>query len=115
MRRRTSWCIADVRSGGDTPQRPVPRTMTAARRQTVFAGLDPPRAWPPTPRALRPQRLQHGLDSLPGVAAATERKLGRLGLATVRDVLEHAPFRFVEPTTIADLFGDTEEVAINVE
>jgi ATP-dependent DNA helicase RecG len=89
--------------------------MTATRRQTVFAGLDQPGTWPPTPRALRPQRLQLGLDSLPGVAAATQRKLGKLGLATVRDVLDHAPFRFVEPTTIADLFGDTDEVAIDVE
>jgi ATP-dependent DNA helicase RecG len=89
--------------------------MTSARRQTVFAGLDPPGAWPPTPRSLRPERLELGLDSLPGVAATTQRKLAKLGLEKVRDVLEHAPFRFVEPTTIADLFGDTDEVAINVE
>jgi ATP-dependent DNA helicase RecG len=68
--------------------------MTSARRQTVFAGLDPPGAWPPTPRALRPERLELGLDSLPGVAATTQRKLGRLGLATVRDVLQHRPRRY---------------------
>src|SRR5215470_17730921 len=68
--------------------------MTATRRQTVFAGLDPPGAWPQTPRALRPQRLETGLDSLPGVAAATQRKLGKLGLASVRDVLEHRPRRY---------------------
>ena len=48
--------------------------MTATRRQTVFAGLDQPGAWPPTPRALRPERLEQGLDSLPGVAAATQRQ-----------------------------------------
>src|SRR5438874_1468740 len=68
--------------------------MTATRRQTVFAGLDQPGTWPPTPRALRPQRLELGLDSLPGVAAATQRKLGKLGLATLRDVLEHRPRRY---------------------
>ncbi len=68
--------------------------MTRVRRQTVFASLDPPGSWPPTPRALRPARLELGLDSLPGVAAATQRKLGRLGLATVRDVLEHRPRRY---------------------
>jgi ATP-dependent DNA helicase RecG len=68
--------------------------MTPTRRQTVFAGLDQPGAWPPTPRALRPQRLELALDSLPGVAATTQRKLGRLGLATVRDVLEHRPRRY---------------------
>jgi len=68
--------------------------MTATRRQTVFASLDQPGTWPPTPRALRPQRLELGLDSLPGVAAATQRKLGKLGLSTVRDVLEHRPRRY---------------------
>jgi len=68
--------------------------MTAARRQTAFAGLDQPSAWPPTPRALRPERLELGLDSLPGVAAATQRRLGKLGLATVRDLLEHRPRRY---------------------
>jgi ATP-dependent DNA helicase RecG len=68
--------------------------MTATGRQTVFAGLDPPGVWLPTPRALRPERLELGLDTLPGVAATTQRKLGRLGLATVRDVLEHRPRRY---------------------
>ncbi|MGN6797041.1 MAG: ATP-dependent DNA helicase RecG [Gaiellaceae bacterium] len=68
--------------------------MTRTRRQTVFAGLDQPGAWPPTPRALRPERLELALDSLPGVAATTQRKLAKLGLATVRDVLEHRPRRY---------------------
>src|SRR5215467_8527589 len=68
--------------------------MTATRRQTVFASLDQPSAWPPTARSLRPQRLELGLDTLPGVAAATQRKLGKLGLASVRDVLEHRPRRY---------------------
>src|SRR4051794_556522 len=68
--------------------------MTAIRRQTVFAGLDQPGTWPPTPRALRPQRLELAFDSLTGVAATTQRKLGKLGLATVRDVLEHRPRRY---------------------
>jgi ATP-dependent DNA helicase RecG len=94
--------------------RPVPRTMTTARRQTAFAGLDPPGAWPPTPRALRPERLERGLDSLPGVAAATQRKLGKLGLATVEDVLEHRPRRYetaADEVPIAEL-RDGEEVVI---
>ena len=89
--------------------------MTSIRRQTVFAGLDQPPTWPATPRAPKPQRLDRELDALPGVGATVRRKLAKLGLQTVRDVLEHAPFRFVEPATIADLFGDTEEVAIDVE
>jgi ATP-dependent DNA helicase RecG len=89
--------------------------MTATRRQTVFAGLDQPRTWPPTPRALRPQRLELGLDSLPGVAAATQRKLGKLGLASVRDVLEHRPRRYetaADEVPIAAL-RQGEEVVVN--
>jgi ATP-dependent DNA helicase RecG len=89
--------------------------MTSIRRQTVFAGLDQPPAWPRTPRAPRPERLERGLDTLQGVGATLSRRLAKLGLENVRDVLEHAPFRFVEPATIADLFGDGEEVAIDVE
>ncbi|TML52661.1 MAG: hypothetical protein E6G16_05575, partial [Actinobacteria bacterium] len=89
--------------------------MTATRRQTVFAGLDQPGTWPPTPRALRPQRLEAGLDSLPGVAATTQRKLGKLGLATVRDVLEHRPRRYetaADEVVIAAL-RQGEEVVIS--
>jgi ATP-dependent DNA helicase RecG len=89
--------------------------MTPVRRQTVFAGLDQPQAWPRTPRAPRPERLERPLDTLPGVGASLKKKLAKLGLETALDVLEHAPFRFVEPATIADLFGDTEEVAIDVD
>jgi ATP-dependent DNA helicase RecG len=96
--------------------------MTTARRQTAFAGLDPPRAWPRTPRAFRPERLELGLDSLPGVAATTQRKLGKLGLATVRDVLEHRPRRYetaADEASIAALRQGEEVVVtgrvLNVE
>jgi ATP-dependent DNA helicase RecG len=88
--------------------------MTPTRRQTAFAGLDPPGAWPPTPRALRPERLELGLDSLPGVAATTQRKLAKLGLASVRDLLEHRPRRYetaADEVPIAKL-RDGEEVVI---
>jgi len=88
--------------------------MTATRRQTAFAALDPPGAWPPTPRALRPERLELGLDSLPGVAAATQRKLGKLGLGTVRDLLEHRPRRYetaADEVSIAEL-REGDEVVI---
>ena len=96
--------------------------MTRIRRQTVFAGLDQPGVWPPTPRALRPERLELGLDCLPGVAATTQRKLGRLGLATVRDVLEHRPRRYetaADEVAIASLHEGEEVVVtgrvLNVE
>ena len=88
--------------------------MTRTRRQTVFAGLDHPGSWPRTPRGLRPERLELGLDSLPGVAAATQRKLGHLGLATVRDVLEHRPRRYetaADEVAVASL-REGEEVVV---
>jgi ATP-dependent DNA helicase RecG len=88
--------------------------MTPSRPQTVFAGLDQPGAWPRTPRGLRPERLELDLDSLPGVAATTQRKLGKLGLATVRDVLEHRPRRYetaADEVSIAAL-REGEEVVI---
>ena len=87
------------------------------RRQTVFAGLDQPPAWPATRGRLRPHLLDAGLDSLPGVGPALTRKLARLGLATVRDLLEHRPFRYesaVDEVAIADLHGD-EEVVVSGE
>jgi ATP-dependent DNA helicase RecG len=67
-----------------------------------------------TPRALRPDRLELALDSLPGVAAATRRKLWKLGLATVRDVLDHRPRRYetaADEVSIAEL-RQGEEVVI---
>jgi ATP-dependent DNA helicase RecG len=88
--------------------------MTASRRQTAFAGLDPPKAWPPTPRALRPDRLELGLETLPGVGATIQRKLAKLGLVTVRDVLEHRPRRYetaADEVSIAAL-KEGEEVVI---
>ena len=63
--------------------------MTALRRQTVFAGLDPPPAWPPTRARPRPERLDRELDALPGVGVTLKRKLAKLGLHTIRDLLEH--------------------------
>jgi ATP-dependent DNA helicase RecG len=88
--------------------------MTATRRQTVFAGLDQPPAWPPPRGRPQPRRLETGLAALPGVGAVLERKLAKLGLATIRDLLEHRPHRYesaVDEVPIASL-GGAEEVAI---
>jgi ATP-dependent DNA helicase RecG len=88
--------------------------MTTLRRQTVFAGLDQPEAWPATRGRPQPQRLDAELDVLPGVGATLKRRLAKLGLRTVRDLLEHRPRRYesaVEQVAIASLAG-AEEVAI---
>ena len=67
-----------------------------------------PRAW------ARPERLDAGIDSLPGVGAALAKRLRALGLETVRDLLLHRPRRYesaVDEIAISQLWGD-DEVAI---
>ena len=89
--------------------------MTTSRRQTAFAGLDPPQAWRPTRGRPQPQRLDVTLDALPGVGATLTRKLAKLGLETVRDLLEHRPRRYesaADEVTIAALGRSTGEVVI---
>src|SRR5581483_1952824 len=87
--------------------------MTAVRLPTEFAGLDRPKAWPPTRGRARPERLDTGLDALPGVGATLQRRLAKLGLRTLRDLLEHAPRRYesaADEVAIADLPGGEEVV-----
>jgi ATP-dependent DNA helicase RecG len=67
------------------------------------------------PRSPRPDRLDLGLDSLPGVGPTIQRKLAKLGLSTVRDVLEHRPRRYetaADEVAIAALC-DGEECVIS--
>ncbi len=57
--------------------------------------------------------LERPVDTLPGVGSAVKRKLGRLGIETVGDVLAHRPRRYelaAEERTISALFGDEEAV-----
>ena len=61
--------------------------------------------------------LDRAVDVLPGVGPAVKKKLERLGLETIGDLLTHRPFRYEEPVPerrIADLQGD-EDVAITGE
>jgi ATP-dependent DNA helicase RecG len=88
-------------------------TRVAVRAPVGFAGEEVD-AWP-RPRAFpRPEALERPLDALPGVGPAIRRRLAKLGLETVGDLLSHRPFRYEQPVDevrIADLGGD-EEVAI---
>jgi ATP-dependent DNA helicase RecG len=89
--------------------------MTAVRRQTVFAGLDQPPAWPPTRGRPYPDRLERGLDVLPGVGVTLQKRLAKLGLNTIRDLLEHRPHRYesaADEVAIAGLRGGEEIVIV---
>jgi len=57
--------------------------------------------------------LERPVEALPGVGPALRRKLARLGIATVGDLLAHRPHRYesaAEERTIAQLFGDEDAV-----
>jgi ATP-dependent DNA helicase RecG len=79
-----------------------------------FAGADAPDRWP-IPRGVRPERLDAPLDTLPGVGPKIASRLRRLGLGSIRDLLEHRPRdyqRAVGESRIADLFGEQEAVIV---
>ena len=87
---------------------------TPIRTPAGFSGVDPPAVWAPSRSTPRPERLDRPVDSLTGIGVTVARRLAKLGLHTVGDLLRHAPFRY-EPAApelrISDLFGE-EEAAI---
>ena len=86
---------------------------SSARLPAGFAGLDAPAVWPLTPGRPRPASLEQPLDALPGVGPALTKKLAKLGLRRVGDLLAHRPREYqsaVGESQIANLFGDDESV-----
>jgi ATP-dependent DNA helicase RecG len=106
-------------SGSRTAER-VPRLASVALSTVLpagFAGGHPPATWPPLPGAPRPERAELPVDRLAGVGPALTKKLAKLGLRTIRDLLEHRPHRYeaaVPERPIADLLAG-EEAAISGE
>jgi ATP-dependent DNA helicase RecG len=90
---------------------------TRLRVPTEFAGTDVPAEWPRPRLFPRPESLERPVDALPGVGPAVKKKLAKLGLARVGDLLAHRPFRYEEPADekrIGELMID-EEAVIDVE
>jgi ATP-dependent DNA helicase RecG len=88
-----------------------------SRPQPGFAAVDPPDRWPPTRGRFRTERLAAPLETLPGVGPTLTKRLAKLGLVRVGDLLEHRPRRYERPAPqkrISELFGD-EEVLIEGE
>jgi ATP-dependent DNA helicase RecG len=84
---------------------------------TGFGGLVECEAWTRTRAAMRPERLDAGVETLSGVGPALRSKLARLGLHTVRDVLEYRPRdyqRALGETPIAHLFAEQEAAVAGV-
>ena len=91
----------------------MPRAEATIRLPAGFAGVDPPAAWPRTRSAPHPEALEAPVETLPGVGPTAARRLARLGLRTVGDVLAHRPRRYERPAperSISELFGDEEAV-----
>jgi len=79
-----------------------------------FAGEDAPKSWPRLPGTPRPENAERPVASLTGVGPSLEKKLAKLGLRSLRDLLEHRPHRYesaVPERRIADLLAG-EETAI---
>jgi ATP-dependent DNA helicase RecG len=88
-------------------------TTVAVQLPVGFGGAEAD-AWPRPRLFPRADALERALDVLPGVGPAVKKKLERLGLQTIGDLLGHRPFRYEEPVPerrIAEL-GRDEEVAI---
>jgi len=80
---------------------------------TGFAGLDPPGAWPRPRVSPGGDALAQPVEVLPGVGPVVAKRLAKLGIRTVEELLFHVPRRY-EPAApelpIAQLFGDDEAV-----
>jgi ATP-dependent DNA helicase RecG len=84
------------------------------RLPTGFAAPDQPAKWGRPKASCRPEALSRSLETLRGVGPTVTRRLGKLGLHTVDDLLGHAPRRYESAAPerqIADLLAE-EEVAI---
>ena len=85
-----------------------------SRPQPGFAAVDPPDdGWRPTRGRFHPERLEAPIDSLSGVGPTLRKRLAKLGLERVGDLLDHRPRRYEEPVPekrIAELWGDDEVV-----
>jgi ATP-dependent DNA helicase RecG len=89
-------------------------TTALARTQAGFAGLDAPETWPRPQSASRPSRLEAPVETLQGVGPSVARRLARLELEHVGDLLWQRPRRYEQPVPtkrISELFGE-EEAAI---
>jgi ATP-dependent DNA helicase RecG len=84
-----------------------------ATHEIGFGGTRPPDGWPRNRSIPRPEALDAPVETLAGVGPAVRRKLARLGIATVGDLLALRPRRYetaAEERTISGLVGAEEAV-----
>jgi ATP-dependent DNA helicase RecG len=91
----------------------VSETKSRVRPQAAFAGADPPERWPRARSAPRPERLDVPVETLRGVGPTLRRRLSKLGIERVGDLVWQGPRRYEKPVPtrrIVELFGDEEAV-----
>jgi ATP-dependent DNA helicase RecG len=82
-----------------------------------FSGLEPPERWPLPRTSLRRELVERPLSDLPGIGPRLAARLRRLGLASVRDLLETRPRRYepaVPERSIVELADGEEAVVCGV-
>ena len=91
--------------------------MSRIRLPAGFAGVDQTTGeradWPRSRSTPQPELLDQPVDVLAGVGPTAKRKLARLGLHTIGDLLAHRPRRYEHPVPerrISELFGEDEAV-----
>ena len=82
---RRSWTYTRATLTGDTKNRALP---------AAFAESGRPGSWPCPRFFADPEKLARSLRTLPGVGTTLEKSLARMGLRSVRDLLEYRPFRY---------------------
>ena len=83
------------------------------RLPTGFAVPDRPAKWTRPRASCRPEALERPLGTLRGVGPTAARRLVKLGLQTIDDLLCHAPRNYereVGESRIVELFGEQEAV-----
>src|SRR5205809_710814 len=80
-----------------------------------FAGLDPPSKWPPSRSGPRAEALERPVESLTGVGPVVAKRLAKLGLRRIGDLLRYRPRRYESavPATadFAPVYPASEEIA----
>ncbi len=88
-------------------------TDVAVQTLPAFAGEEASERWPRPRSAPRPQQLEASVETLQGVGPTLRKRLARIGVERVGDLLWQGPRRYERPVPtrqISELFGDEEAV-----
>jgi ATP-dependent DNA helicase RecG len=91
----------------------VARATKTAAETPGFAGGPGPERWPRPRSAPLPERLEASVEELQGVGPTLRRRLAKIGIERIGDLVWQGPRRYERPVPtkrISELFGDEEAV-----